>query len=177
VSEYALRVSDWFEHFGWAAVDERSRLFTGAFPTDAGDVAVLDELGIEVIVNLCEDAEYADGARAEVETALSRVGIDEQRLGFTDFGGFSAAQVDAAVSEVLRQVGSGRRVYLHCRAGQQRSAAVATGALALLNDIELDDALDEIRRRKPDARPLEHQWVDLETWYRLRVGGSRSQSA
>jgi atypical dual specificity phosphatase len=158
-------VSDWFETFGLAAVDEPARLFTGAFPTDADDVAVLSDLRIDAVVNLCQDSEYPQGARDEVEAAMRAAGIEERRLGLVDFAGFGPAQLEAAVSEVLRQLESGRHVYLHCRAGQQRSTAVAAGVLALRERVSLDQALVEILGRKPGARPLEHQLEDLRAWY------------
>jgi atypical dual specificity phosphatase len=164
-------MSEWFVTFGLAAVDSEHRLFIGAIPTDHGDVGALSERNIEVVVNLCKEDEYPDGARVDVETALTRAGIDEQRFPFTDHGDLAAAQLDAAVGEVVRQLDSGRRVYVHCRAGRQRSSAVATAALALREGVSLDEALDEIRRRKPDALPLEHQWLELKSWYQKRVAG------
>jgi protein-tyrosine phosphatase len=65
-------------------------------------------------------------------------------------------------------------VYLHCRAGWQRSSAVATGVLALRDDIPLEDALAEIRQRRPEVMPLQHQWEDLEAWHSRRIGDSSS---
>jgi atypical dual specificity phosphatase len=162
-------VSEWFEWFGLAAVDEPARLFTGAFPTDADDVAVLSGLRIGAVVNLCQDSEYPEGARDQVEAAIRTAGIEERRLGLVDFAGFGPALLEAAVSEVLRQLESGRRVYLHCRAGQQRSTAVAAGVLALRDGVSVDQALSQIEMRKPGARPLEHQLEDLWAWYDARA--------
>ena len=163
-------MSTWFERFGLGAVDDPPRLFTGAFPTDAHDVAVLSELDVHVVVNLCQDEEYPPGARDEVEAALRAAGIEEHRLRFVDFGGFVPAQLEDAVREVLRQLEGGRRVYLHCRAGQQRSTAVAAGVLSLRDGLDLDAALEQIRVRKPPARPLDHQLDDLRAWYATRAG-------
>ncbi len=162
-------MSEWFLTFGLAAVDPERRLVIGAIPADHSDVGALSERGIDVVVNLCEDGEYPVGARIDVEAALGRAGIEEHRLPFTDHAGLGSTELDDAVAEVLRQLDSGRRVYLHCRAGQQRSAAVATGALALRDGVSLEDALGAIQQFKPDALPLEHQWLDLEVWYRQRT--------
>jgi predicted protein tyrosine phosphatase len=60
-------------------------------------------------------------------------------------------------------------VYLHCRAGWQRSAAIAAGVVAVRDDTTLEEALGAIRRRKPTAEPLDHQWADLLTWWRGRA--------
>ena len=168
-------MSDWFERFGLAAVDEPARLFTGAFPTDADDVAALSNLRIEAVVNLCQDSEYPEGARDQVEAAMRAAGIEERRLGMVDFAGFGSAQLETAVSEVLRQLDSGRRVYLHCRAGQQRSTAVAAGVLALRDSVSVDQALGQIRARRPAARPLERQLEDLRAWYGARASRAASR--
>lgn len=166
------RVSRWFAEFGLAAVDDQRRLFTGALPTDAGDVATLRELGIEVIVNLCEDREYPADARETVERSLNEAGIEECRVPFTDYGSLESARVDDAVDQVLGQLEAGRRVYLHCRAGWQRSGAVAAGALALRDGVSLEAALTDIQQRRPEAVPLQHQWEDLMAWYRGRMDHS-----
>ena len=69
---------------------------------------------------------------------------------------------------MLAWLEAGERVYLHCRAGWQRSAAVAAAVVARRDGIDLDEALFAIRRRKPSAEPLDHQLEDLRRWWRLR---------
>ena len=160
--------------FGLAPVDEPPRLYVGAFPVDADDVAVLSELGIQTVVNLCQDSEYPAGSRAVVEAAIRDAGIAEQRVEFVDFGRFESARLEAAVGEVLLALQGGRRVYLHCRAGQQRASAVAAGALALRDRLSLDQALEEIWESKPGARPLDPQLEDLRAWYKRRRKARRS---
>jgi predicted protein tyrosine phosphatase len=57
---------------------------------------------------------------------------------------------------------------VHCRAGWQRSAAVAAGVVALRDEVDLAEALDRIAARKPTADPLPHQRHDLANWWLLR---------
>jgi protein-tyrosine phosphatase len=64
---------------------------------------------------------------------------------------------------------AGERVYVHCRAGWQRSASVAAGAVAIIDGIEIEAALDQIQRRKPTADPLPHQRRDLARWWDQRT--------
>lgn len=159
-------MSDWFERFGYAEVAEG--LLTGAYPLDADDVGAIAHEEVTRIFNLCEDLEYEPGERDDVELALERFAIVEQRLNVVDYGGLLPGQLELATNAVLEWLEEGERVYLHCRAGWQRSAAVAAGVVARRDDLELDEALRRIRKRKPSAEPLSHQIEDLRRWWRLR---------
>jgi protein-tyrosine phosphatase len=161
-------MSDWFERFGHAEVADG--LVTGSYPTDAGDVAALKAEGITRVFNLCEDCEYEEGAREAVGEALRAAGIEEQRLELVDYGGLMPGAIELAATAVAAWLDDGERVYLHCRAGWQRSATVAAAALAVRDDIPPDEALAQIKRRKPSSEPLAHQLEDLHRWWRLRAG-------
>jgi atypical dual specificity phosphatase len=160
-------MSRWFERFGFAEVADG--LLIGAYPVDAADIAALSHAGIDVLVNLCEDAEYEAGDRDALVRALGAAGIDEHRLPVPDYGNLPRALIARAVDDVVDELAAGRRVYLHCRAGWQRSAAIAAGVVAVRDDTTLEEALGAIRRRKPTAEPLDHQWADLLTWWRGRA--------
>ena len=66
------------------------------------------------------------------------------------------------------------RSYVHCRAGWQRSAAVAAGAVAVFNDVDISTSLAWVRRQKPSANPLPHQRADLFEWW---LSHGRQQAA
>ena len=159
-------MSDWFGRFGFAEVGDG--LLVGAYPLDAEDVARVAATGVNVVYNLVEDAEYRDGERDRVTAALEAAGVHERRLPLVDYGRLGLEELDRAVDEVVGDLEDGLRVYLHCRAGWQRSAAVAAGVIALREDIGIEQALGVLRRRKPSAEPLHHQLVDLLAWWRTR---------
>jgi protein-tyrosine phosphatase len=159
-------VSRWFRSYGFA--DVLDDLLVGAYPLDCDDVATLAQMGIRRVLNLTEDAEYRPGDREEVERALSAAGIEERRLSLTDYGGLPPAALETAVQEVNAWLDEGVRTYLHCRAGWQRSAAVAAGVVAVRTGREIDEALDYVQRRKPSADPLPHQRADLRRWWVAR---------
>jgi protein-tyrosine phosphatase len=160
-------MSRWFTAYGYSEV--RDDLIVGAYPLDAGDVADVAQLGITRLLNLVQDCEYRPGQHAEVQSALAAAGIAETRLPLIDYGNLSFDQLDDTVSTVVAWLQAGERVYLHCRAGWQRSASVAAGAVAILDAIEIDAALDQIQRRKPTADPLPHQRRDLARWWDQRT--------
>ncbi|MEY2513475.1 MAG: hypothetical protein QOJ89_833 [bacterium] len=160
-------MSDWFEHYGFAEVGEN--LLMGAYPQDAADVAELSRAGVTRIFNLVQDIEYEPGAREGCEAALADFGIDEQRAELVDFGAVPAAQIEDAAQAVVRWLDEGERVYVHCRAGWQRSATVVAAIVALREGINIAQALQVLRERKPTANPLMHQRADLLDWWLLRT--------
>jgi protein-tyrosine phosphatase len=161
-------VSDWFEHFGFAEVAHD--LLVGAYPQDADDVAALREAGVTRIFNLVQDSEYDEGARAACVSALGAAGIEERRVELIDYGGLLPAQIELAAQTALAWLEQGERVYVHCRAGWQRSAAVAAAIVTLRAGVEPPEALELIRERKPTANPLAHQRTDLFRWWTMRNG-------
>lgn len=161
-------MSDWFEHFGFAEVGDG--LAMGAYPQDRADVTALAEAGMTRIFNLVQDLEYEPGARDACVAALAEAAIEERRVELVDFGGLQAAQLEAAAKVVLAWLEDGERVYVHCRAGWQRSATVVAAVISLREDVAPPRALEILRERKPTANPLAHQRADLLTWWEQRAG-------
>ena len=159
-------VSSWFETYGYASILDE--LVIGAYPLDAADVGQLQGLGIQRVLNLVQEREYRAGEREAVEAAYAAAGIEEHRLDFTDFGDLPAKGIDIAVAQILGWLTEDWRTYLHCRAGWQRSAAVAAGVVAVRENLEIEDALAFVQARKPTADPLPHQVSDLRRWWHAR---------
>jgi protein-tyrosine phosphatase len=159
-------VSKWFRNFGFADVSDD--LVIGAYPLDADDVKMLQWIRVGRVLNLVEDEEYGPGEREQVVAALAAAGIEEHRLPMIDYGGIQADALDTAVQDVIDSLDSGVRSYVHCRAGWQRSAAVAAAVVAVREGIDIDEALASVRAHKPSANPLPHQREDLRLWWEGR---------
>jgi protein-tyrosine phosphatase len=168
-------MSQWFRVYGFA--DVHDRLLVGAYPLDREDVSMLEWMKIDRILNLVEDKEYEPGERETVQNALYAAGIEEHRLSLTDYGRLPAPQIEHAVGEVMEWLDQGHRVYIHCRAGWQRSAAIAAGVVALREDVGIEDALALVHRRKPSADPLPEQREDLRHWWAERDHGRPEDEA
>ena len=160
-------MSEWFERYGRAEVAEG--LMSGAYPCDADDVSALAADGVTCVMNLCEDDEYDDGDRAAVAAAYAQRSIAEDRVRVTDYGNLLPGAIEVAAEQVAAWLNEGEHVYVHCRAGWQRSAVVAAAALAVRDGIDPEEALAAIKRRKPSSEPLPHQLQDLRRWWRLRA--------
>jgi protein-tyrosine phosphatase len=160
-------VSDWFEHFGFAEIGDD--LLMGAYPQDADDVAALRDAGVTAVFNLVQDAEYEqEGGRDACVTALEQAGIAEERVELIDYGNLLPGQIELAARTVLAWLEGGERVYVHCRAGMQRSAVVSAAIVALHEELDPRDALRRVRERNPRANPLAHQRKDLLRWWDQR---------
>lgn len=159
-------MSGWFQSYGFA--DVLDGLLVGAYPLDQRDVTLLANMGVQRVLNLVEDGEYRPGERAAVEEALAAAGIEEHRMTLTDFGGLPAQDLETAVQTVCAWLDDGVRSYVHCRAGWQRSAAVAAGVVAVREGMDINRALDFVQTRKPTADPLPHQRDDLRRWWSSR---------
>ena len=160
-------VSSWFQSYGFA--DVTRNLLVGAYPLDARDVAMLANMRVQRVLNLVEDEEYRPGEREAVDEAFGEHGIAEHRTRLEDYGQLPADQLETAVAIVNDWLDQGLRVYLHCRAGWQRSAAVAAGVVALREDLDIESALERVQLRKPSADPLPHQREDLQRWWTART--------
>ncbi len=159
-------MSRWFRQYGFADVFDG--LLIGAYPLDPDDVSMLQRLGVRRVLNLCEDSEYKEGEREAVHDALSKAGIDEYRLALVDYAGLEDDELEGAVLEVNQWLDEGQLTYLHCRAGWQRSAAVAAGVVAIRRGVDIDEAVAYVQSRKPSADPLPHQREDLRRWWAAR---------
>lgn len=159
-------MSRWFQTYGFA--DVFPNLLVGAYPLDRRDVGMLAQLGVQRVLNLVEDGEYRAGEREEVLDAMDEAGILEQRMSLVDFGGLSAEELEDAVRTVNAWLDDGVRIYMHCRAGWQRSAAVAAGVVAIREGTDIEEAMRRVQARKPTADPLPHQREDLRRWWAER---------
>ncbi len=156
-------MSQWFRTYGLAEILDT--LVIGAYPRDAEDALVLQRLEIQRVLNLVDEREYGPGEHAAVQAVYRRAGIEEQRISFEDFGNLPAAELGTAVQVVLGWLHEGLRCYVHCRAGQQRSAIIAVAVVAIEEDLGLRAALRLVKERKPSADPLPHQLRDLAEWW------------
>jgi protein-tyrosine phosphatase len=168
-------VSTWFRTYGFAEVAEG--LLVGCYPVDPEDAAMLQWTGVDRVLNLVEEGEYRPGEREAVEQAFAELGIEERRLPFPDYGGLPAGLIDRAVVTIADWLDEGHRVYVHCRAGWQRSPAIATALLAARSDLDIDEALEVVRAQKPSADPLPHQRDDLWRWWEKSLSQPRAAGA
>jgi protein tyrosine phosphatase (PTP) superfamily phosphohydrolase (DUF442 family) len=135
------------------------RLLAGAMPFRADHVAALRAEGVTAVVNLCQEREYWDGERDLIAAAYAEHGIAEHHLPVIDGSTVPAGVLDAAVA-----LAGDHTVYVHCRGGRERSAAVAVAILANRSGTTIDEALEAASACWPTCRPLPWQLAGVRAW-------------
>jgi hypothetical protein len=114
-----------------------------------GDVGALDALPSEIdaVVSLCRigTAQVPASAASHVVRLIDSTPEDNPNVDFV---------VDDTARTVVRLRDEGRRVFLHCVAGQSRTPTVAA-RVAVLEGTPLEQALRDVVRVLPGARPQE----------------------
>jgi protein-tyrosine phosphatase len=104
-------------------------LFVGTL-ADATDSHHLEKDEITVVVSLTHKT-----------PDLSTQVVDIHSIPLIDGPQNSREQFTTAVEETVTALGDGKRVLVHCAAGASRSPTVAATALALVQEIDLEDAI------------------------------------
>lgn len=145
----------WRWSLGWSEV--RSDLLIGSCPMAVEDVErIIDDTGATAILSLQSDAcrsafaiDY-DAHRACGEAA----GVAMVNAPMLDFDPPDQRRnLPTAVRALTALLAGGRRVYVHCTAGINRSPLVVLGYLSFVETMEPGEAIAFIREARPDAEP------------------------
>lgn len=160
------------------------QLLAGEYPGGATPKATRGRLqrllaaGIECFFDLTQPGEIAPHPPYESELPA---GIEYLRAPVTDHAvPEERAQMAAILDALSRVLGSGRRVYLHCRAGIGRTGTVAA-CLLIERGMAPEEALAELNRvwrqsararRWPNVPETAEQIQYVRSWVRLRVAAA-----
>eukprot|EP00793_Prasinoderma_coloniale_P003898 PRCOL_00003275-RA len=151
---------EWSWSLNWDQVDEK--ITVGSCPRSPADIDELaDATGASAILNLqsddCFEAMGIDfeGLREHAECrdmVLVRV---PQR----DFDkGDQALMLPETVRVLASLIEEGHHVYVHCTAGINRATLATLGYLTFSQGWVLEDALERVRGRRPQANPYVESW-------------------
>ena len=140
------RVNDWLHVGGALSPDEYQRF---------------QEAGITHVVDLQEETP-PDGER------LEELGITRRHVPVPDRGPPSIEQL-VEVRSWLGNRDKGVAVYVHCKGGFGRAATMAVGLL-VKDGVALDDAVEQVRKVRPEMRLNSEQLEWLRTVERDFVG-------
>lgn len=142
------------------------RLLAGRNPLTAGDVAKLKAEGVTHIVDLREPVEWTHPRLGENALhALNQSGIHRLHLPIADATAPKPEDFQNAVTHLMDILAQGNtKVYVHCRAGQGRTAAILMAYLAHTQNISCEDALKVLRRGRKTLAPEPGQAKAAQMW-------------
>ena len=123
------------------AVAEGLRVGTAA---DATDDSLLENHGVTTIVSLTHETPNPAAQDLTLRSISLIDGPQNSREQFTK-----------AVEETVAALAADESVLVHCSAGASRSPAVAGTALALAQDMDLEDALQQVADNRAAVDPHE----------------------
>lgn len=140
-------------------------LLAGRNPLTELDARWLRARGVTHVLDLREEWEWEPPRFGREALASLEPPVIRRHIPVVDMGAPTPAQLDAAVAfleEALQAPGS--LVYVHCRAGAERTAAVLVAFHARRHGLGYDAALQELRSRRPALNPLPAQEAAVRRW-------------
>ena len=119
--------------------------------------------GLDVLVSLLEEDESAELGLAREDEAAAASGIRFMSFPIPDRGTpGSTEQAVALLKEIVRLLGHGKNVAVHCRQGIGRSGLIAAGAL-MTAGLAPDKAIQVVGAARGELIPetdAQHQWIE-----------------
>jgi atypical dual specificity phosphatase len=132
------RVADEPTGFVWI---EKGRLAGSGYPASKKQLEWIAAQGIEVVLTLTEKplpTELTDG-----------ISMEFVHLSMRDHGVPDASTLDQGVALIQGRVGEGKKVLVHCLAGEGRTGCVLAAYLIVTRGISGDQAISILRDIKP----------------------------
>ncbi len=145
-----------------------SELAVGSYPATPEDILHLQALGFTAVLSVQSDADLDERAASweRFWRFYTGRGISAVRVPIIDFDASDLAKnLLGAVDALDKLVKSGRRVYLHCTAGINRSPTVAIAWIMRESKQPLETVLASFQAARPSARPA---ISTLEKWERRK---------
>lgn len=142
------------------------RLWAGRNPLTAIDIENLQAAGVTHILDLREPHEWAPpryGVQALHE--IEQAGLTRLHLPITDMGAPTPVELQKAVEfidGVMAEPKTG--LYVHCRAGMERTAAILIAWWARKHKTTYEAALAALREGRPILKPLPSQEAAVRRW-------------
>jgi ADP-ribosyl-[dinitrogen reductase] hydrolase len=140
-------------------------ILCGRNPLTAGDVEALHEAGVRRVLDLRMDDEWNAPMRfgREAIAAMSWGEIERTSVPIVDEEPLSAEELDRTW-EILSAANEEKTLYVHCRAGIERTGSALGAFLARSQGISFADALEKLNDAGCGLRPLPLQVAAVQRW-------------
>jgi ADP-ribosyl-[dinitrogen reductase] hydrolase len=138
----------------------------GRAPIFRRDVWRLRAGGVTHVLDLREEHEW-DGPGRRGGSAIAEIdalGLPRLQVAIRDMGTPRSDDLDQAVAFMDAALHLGGAVYVHCRAGVQRTGAIAAAWYARQQRCSIDEAVERLRERRPDFEPMAFQVAAARSW-------------
>jgi protein-tyrosine phosphatase len=95
---------------------------------------------------------------------IAQLGMARLQVAITDMGTPQPHDLDRAVAFMDAALHLGGTVYVHCRAGVQRTGAIAAAWYARRQGCSAAEAVARLRERRPDLEPMTFQLAAAQSW-------------
>ena len=143
------------------------RILCGRNPLTSWDIRTLAESGITHIVDLREEHEWSAPGRigAEAVEAGDSMGLSRLPLPIQDTGAPKREDFDRAYEFISSALAHPTAiVFVHCRAGRERTAAIVIACQARLTAKSFSETSNRLREACPSLNPLPDQTSAAEEW-------------
>jgi ADP-ribosylglycohydrolase/protein-tyrosine phosphatase len=142
------------------------RVYAGRAPLFRDEVRDLRALGVTHVIDLREDIEWQpEGQFGRTAIAeLGHLGMARLAVPIGDAHAPESADLDRSLDFMETALHLGGTVYVHCRAGRERTAAVVACWHARAQACSAREALIALQARRPLFRPLAPQMAAVEAW-------------
>lgn len=124
---------------------------------------MIDQQGIGAVLSLVEHFENHNlGVLSDPVTPKNwvKLGIDHMQIETPDFSPLSVEDIAKGVNFIEEEIRQGKKVYVHCKAGRSRSAAIVVAYLIKSNQFEtVDEAIEHVRGKR-SVISLGHKKID-----------------
>jgi Cyclin-dependent kinase inhibitor 3 (CDKN3) len=143
-------------HAWWV---EPGRLLAGEYPgartpeKTATKIRLLVDIGVDSIVDLTTPQDHLESYQAELQVAADKAGRQVRHYAYPipDNGVIDQDGYDRILVRIRDEMGSGRRVYLHCWGGKGRTTTVV-GCLLIDDGLDYDATIARIAELRADTR-------------------------
>ncbi len=143
-----------------------SQMAAGRNPLTLHDVQVLHDAGITHVLDLRESHEWsAPHFGTEAVNAYQQAGITRLHIPIVDTEAPTDANFDTAAHWLETVLSDPKnKVYVHCRAGMERTAAILCAVFARRNHTSFEESLAILQRKRPIFAPLPGQIRAAKAW-------------
>lgn len=143
-----------------------TQVLAGRNPLVRADVERLLAEGVTHLLDLREPHEWMPPNIGNEAVEFQHVcGLQRKHLPIPDFSApdnEDFAEASAFLSETLRDPNA--QVYIHCRAGMERTPTILVAYFAVEWKASCRETLTRLQQARPKFQPLPHQWDAVEAW-------------